>query len=167
MPPNPPWVKKLAVASPHGAELLAKERAASNIDVDQLAEYMFTQEALDRRERVLEVLAADPVFDKSQNYFQGRDARIKASLGKAKRLTQLSIQHKWSPEDHACANDLLTEATPYRLHDTMFLITLREQGTPEQQKLFLKKAENYEIIGCYAQVCAYCHLTLLRSIGLL
>ncbi|KAK8029303.1 Acyl-coenzyme A oxidase [Apiospora marii] len=151
MPPNPPWVKKLAVASPHGAELLAKERAASNIDVDQLAEYMFTQEALDRRERVLKVLTADPVFDKAQNYFQGRDARIKASLAKAKRLTQLAVQHKWSPEDHACANDLLTEATPYRLHDTMFLITLREQGTPEQQKLFLKKAENYEIIGCYAQ----------------
>ena len=36
----------------------------------------------------------------------------------------------------------------------MFLITLREQGTPEQKKLFLKKAENYEIIGCYAQVSA-------------
>lgn len=30
-------------------------------------------------------------------------------------------------------------------------ITLRDQGTPEQHKLFLKKAENYEIIGCYAQ----------------
>ena len=30
-------------------------------------------------------------------------------------------------------------------------ITLRDQGTPEQHKLFLKKAANYEIIGCYAQ----------------
>jgi acyl-CoA oxidase len=30
-------------------------------------------------------------------------------------------------------------------------ITLRDQGTPEQHELFLKKAENYEIIGCYAQ----------------
>ena len=29
--------------------------------------------------------------------------------------------------------------------------TLRDQTTPEQQKLFLKPAENYEIIGCYAQ----------------
>lgn len=28
---------------------------------------------------------------------------------------------------------------------------MRGQGTPEQQELFLKKAENYEIIGCYAQ----------------
>ena len=30
-------------------------------------------------------------------------------------------------------------------------MTLREQGTPEQHKLFLEKAENYEYIGCYAQ----------------
>jgi acyl-CoA oxidase len=30
-------------------------------------------------------------------------------------------------------------------------VTLREQGTPEQHKIFLEKAENYEYIGCYAQ----------------
>lgn len=29
--------------------------------------------------------------------------------------------------------------------------TLRGQGTPEQQKLFLEPAEQYKIIGCYAQ----------------
>jgi acyl-CoA oxidase len=32
-----------------------------------------------------------------------------------------------------------------------FQVTLREQGTPEQHKIFLEKAENYEYIGCYAQ----------------
>jgi acyl-CoA oxidase len=30
-------------------------------------------------------------------------------------------------------------------------ITLRDQGTPEQHEVFLKKAENFEIVGCYAQ----------------
>ncbi len=29
--------------------------------------------------------------------------------------------------------------------------TLRDQGTPEQHKLFLEPAENYHHIGCYAQ----------------
>lgn len=33
----------------------------------------------------------------------------------------------------------------------MFLTTLRDQGTPEQHELFLKRAENYEMIGAYAQ----------------
>jgi acyl-CoA oxidase len=30
-------------------------------------------------------------------------------------------------------------------------VTLREQGSPEQQKLFYERAAKYEIIGCYAQ----------------
>ena len=28
---------------------------------------------------------------------------------------------------------------------------MRDQGTPEQHKLFLEKAQNFEYIGCYAQ----------------
>ncbi|KAI0153645.1 acyl-CoA oxidase [Pestalotiopsis sp. NC0098] len=151
MPPNPDWVKKLTPAAPQGADLLAAERASSNINVDQLADYMFTKETLAMRDNILRVLTADPVFDKSQNYFQGRDDRIKASLGKGKRLQQLSVKHNWSQEEYQCANDLLSEPTPYGLHATMFLVTLREQGTPEQHELFLKKAENYQIVGCYAQ----------------
>ncbi|KAI1084091.1 fatty-acyl coenzyme A oxidase [Whalleya microplaca] len=151
MASSPEWVKKLVPAEPQGADLLAKERSASNINVDQLAEFMFTKEALELRERILKILVADPVFDKSQNYFQGRDARIEASLAKAKRLQQLSVKHNWTQDENFCANELLSEPTPYGLHASMFLVTLREQGTPEQHKLFLEKAENYQIIGCYAQ----------------
>jgi acyl-CoA oxidase len=40
-------------------------------------------------------------------------------------------------------------------HDQMLTrllqTTLRDQGTPEQHKLFLEPAENYKAIGCYAQ----------------
>jgi alkylation response protein AidB-like acyl-CoA dehydrogenase len=35
--------------------------------------------------------------------------------------------------------------------------TLRDQGTPEQHKLFLEPAENYKAIGCYAQTEVNCH----------
>lgn len=151
MSPNPEWVKKLVPAEPHGADLITKERAASNINVDQLADFMFTRETLELRERILNILIADPVFDKSQNYFQGREDRIKASLAKAKRLRQLTIKHKWTQDEHYCANELLSEPTPYGLHSSMFLVTLREQGSPAQHELFLKRAEDYKIIGCYAQ----------------
>ncbi|KAI6784847.1 acyl-CoA oxidase [Emericellopsis cladophorae] len=151
MSPNPEWVKKLVVASPQGSELLATERASSNLDTDQLAEYLFGKNELETRERVLKILTAEPVFDKSQNYFQGREARIEASLAKAKRLRQLQLEHNWSQDEYMIANDLLSEPTPYGLHASMFLKTLRDQGTPEQHKLFLDKAEQYKIIGCYAQ----------------
>ncbi|KIW13147.1 hypothetical protein PV08_08334 [Exophiala spinifera] len=151
MPTNPAWVKALKPSGPQGSELLQQERAKSNLNVDQLAEFMFTKEILERNERILNILAADPVFDKSQNYFRGRTERIEAALARGKRLQQLQVKHKWSRDEFQVANELISEPTPYGLHSTMFLVTLREQGTPEQHKLFLEKAEAYKIIGCYAQ----------------
>ncbi|KAK5455036.1 hypothetical protein LTS15_005756 [Exophiala xenobiotica] len=151
MPSNPEWVKALKPSGPQGSELLQQERAKSNLNVDQLADFMFTKEILERNDRLLNILQAEPVFDKSQNYFRGRTARIEAALARGKRLQQLQVKHKWTREEFQAANELVSEPTPYGLHASMFLVTLREQGTPEQQKIFLEKAEAYKIIGCYAQ----------------
>lgn len=151
MPSNPEWVKALKPSGPQGSELLQQERAKSNLNVDQLADFMFTREILERNERILNILAAEPVFDKSQNYFRGRTERIEAALARGKRLQQLQVKHKWNKEEFQAANELISEPTPYGLHASMFLVTLREQGTPEQHKLFLERAEAYKIIGCYAQ----------------
>ncbi|KIV78639.1 hypothetical protein PV11_06272 [Exophiala sideris] len=151
MPSNPEWVKALKPSGPQGSELLSQERAKSNLNVDQLAGFMFTKEILERNDRLLRILQAEPVFDKAQNYFRGRTERIEASLARGKRLQQLQVEHKWSRDEFMAANELISEPTPYGLHASMFLVTLREQGTPEQHKLFLEKAEAYKIIGCYAQ----------------
>ena len=151
MPTNPAWVKALSESGRPGKKCLELEREKSNVDVDKLATHLFTNEVLERNARLLEILQADPVFDKTQNYFRGRSSRIEASLARGKRLRQLSVKHKWTKEEYNAANELIAEPTPYGLHASMFLITLREQGTPEQHEKFLKKAENYEYIGCYAQ----------------
>ncbi|GJC99191.1 acyl-CoA dehydrogenase family protein [Colletotrichum higginsianum] len=84
MPNTPDWVKALQPSGPQGTELLAQERAKSNLDVDQLATFMFTKEALQRSETILNILKKDPVFDKTQNYFRGREARIEAALARAR-----------------------------------------------------------------------------------
>merc|ERR1712169_51328 len=151
MPHNPEWVKALKPSGPQGSELLQQERSKSNLNVDQLADFMFTREILERNERLLKILQAEPVFDKSQNYFRGRTARIEAALARGKRLYQQQVKHNWTREEFQAANELISEPTPYGLHASMFLVTLREQGTPQQQKIFLEKAEAYKIIGCYAQ----------------
>ncbi|EXJ71222.1 acyl-CoA oxidase [Cladophialophora psammophila CBS 110553] len=151
MPSNPEWVKALKPSGPQGSELLSQERAKSNLNVDQLADFMFTREILERNEQILKILQADPVFDKSQNYFRGRTSRIEAALARGKRLQQLQMRHRWTRDEYQTASDLISEPTPYGLHSSMFIVTLREQGTPEQHKLFLEKAEAYKIIGCYAQ----------------
>ncbi|KAL8746215.1 MAG: hypothetical protein Q9190_001734 [Brigantiaea leucoxantha] len=147
----PSWVSKLQPSGPHGSELLQQERAGSLLQVDQLSQFLFTREVLARKEKVLKVLKSERVFDKSSNYFDGRAERFETALARQKRLQQLSINHSWTRDDYQMASDLISEPGPYGLHVSMFLITLKDQGTPEQHELFLHKAENYEYIGCYAQ----------------
>ncbi|KAF4469965.1 acyl- oxidase [Fusarium albosuccineum] len=149
--PNPDWVKALTPSGPQGSELLEQERAKSDIDVQQLATFLFTSEVLERNAKILEILKSHPVFDKSQNYFRGRHDRLEAALARGKKLRLLSVEHQWSQDEYAAANELISEPTPYGLHASMFLKTLEEQGTPEQHKLFLEPAQRYEYIGCYAQ----------------
>ena len=151
MAPTPTWVKKLTPSDPQGSELLNQERKQSSLSVEKLAEFLFTREVLQRRDKILKVLQSDPVFDKSGNYFNGRVERFQTALARAKRLQQLNVKLGWTQDEYMTANELISEPGPYGLHATMFLITLRDQGTPEQHKLFLEKAEKYEIIGCYAQ----------------
>lgn len=66
-------------------------------------------------------------------------------------MRQLYVEKGWGMDERAVANELISEPLPYGLHESMFLITLRDQGSPEQHKKYLKPAENYEFIGCYAQ----------------
>ena len=164
-------MRKLTPSGPQGSELLNQERTQSNIPVQKLSEFLFSKDVLARQERILGVLKGEKVFNKSQNYFDGREARFQTALARAKRMRQLAVKHRWSQDEYMMASELISEPGPYGLHASMFLvrsypnplalspsyinrlhkITLRDQGTPEQHELFLKKAENYEIIGCYAQ----------------
>ncbi|KAI5197545.1 acyl-CoA oxidase [Aureobasidium subglaciale] len=151
MAPTPQWVKDLKPAGPQGTELLSQERAKSNVNVKALSTFLFTQEGLDQKHRILKILQQEKVFDKSQNYFAGRIDRFETALARAKKLRQLQVKHNWTDQDKSIANELISEPGPYGLHESMFLITLRDQGTPEQHEKFLKPARNYEYIGCYAQ----------------
>jgi len=168
MSPTPQWVKDLKPSPPQGSDLLVAERQKSKVSVEKLSTFLFTKEVLERQDRILKILQAEKIFDKSQNYFDGRVDRFQTSLARAKRLRQLQVQHNWDREEYMCANELISEPTPYGLHASMYLVcmnepfhgqmltrllqtTLRDQGTPEQHKLFLEPAENYKAIGCYAQ----------------
>ena len=68
MPSNPDWVKALKPSGPQGSELLQQERDKSTLNVDQLAEFLFTKKDLQTQQEILDILEAEPVFDKAQNY---------------------------------------------------------------------------------------------------
>ncbi|KAF2710628.1 acyl-CoA oxidase [Pleomassaria siparia CBS 279.74] len=151
MAPTPTWVKQLKPSGPQGSELLAAERAKSNVPVEKLQELLFTKQVIERKKKVLDVLKSEKIFDKSQNYFAGRTDRFETALARAKKLRNLRVEHNWSLDEYRVASELISEPGPYGLHDSMFLITLNEQGTQEQRDEFLSKANDYKIIGCYAQ----------------
>jgi acyl-CoA oxidase len=55
----PLWVKDLAPAPPQGINLIAEERAKSNLDVDKLSTFLFTKEVLGRQNRILQLLKGE------------------------------------------------------------------------------------------------------------
>lgn len=118
----PSWVAELEPAGPQGAELLEKERSQSNVPVNRLAEFLFTKEVLARQDKILEILESEKAFDKSHNYFDGREARFITALARAKRLQQLAEKHKWTRDEYVMATELISEPGPYGLHVSMFLV---------------------------------------------
>lgn len=119
----PAWVKKLTPSGPQGSELLEQERAQSHLPVDKLSEFLFTKEVLGRQDKVLKVLKSEKVFDKSQNYFAGREDRFQTALARAKRMRQLAVEHQWSQDEYLMASELISEPGPYGLHASMFLVS--------------------------------------------
>ncbi|RCI06450.1 hypothetical protein CU098_005985 [Rhizopus stolonifer] len=137
---------------PQASVLLEQERNKASFDSKTLMQRIYGQEYLEKRDRILNILQFDPVLgDKSHRYYEGRESRFKKSLAAAKRLAELQRIHHWTDEEFGMAEYLFDEPSPFRLHRSMFMPTLLNQGTEEQKKLYLEPAQRYEIIGCYAQ----------------
>ncbi|KAI7889076.1 acyl-CoA dehydrogenase/oxidase [Mucor mucedo] len=144
--------KHLKPIEPQGKALLQQERDKATFNSDSLKKYIYGNDYLEIRERILQILLADPLLsDKSHRYYNGRDIRFQKSLAAAKRLVELARIHKWNEEEVGMAEYLFDEPSAFRLHRSMFMPTIANQGTEEQKKLYLEPALKHEIIGCYAQ----------------
>lgn len=115
---------ELKPSGPQGSQLLEEERAKSDVHVEKLSNFLFTEEVLKRQDRILKILESDRAFDKSQNYFDGRVERFETALARAKRLQQLSVMNQWSRDEYQMALELISEPGPYGLHASMFLVNL-------------------------------------------
>lgn len=143
---------ELKPADPQGPDILARERARSNVNVEQLAEHLLHRnDFLRRQKKVLEVIEGRPKFCKKNQLNLSRPDRYHLGLARAKELRRLSLKHGWDIEDYKMADYLTDEMAPYALQTLMFATSIREQCNEEQRKYWLPKVEQWEIIGCYGQ----------------
>ncbi|PGH15626.1 hypothetical protein AJ80_05491 [Polytolypa hystricis UAMH7299] len=135
-----------------GAAALASERGRSKLPEEELACHLFGESGrLERQERVLPVVMREPLFVKGNQMNLSRPDRYQLGLRRAKRLRQLVDELGWDEEDYGVARYLVDDMLPYDLHLSMFLTTLRQQASDEQQAQWLRPAEQCRIIGAYAQ----------------
>ena len=123
---------KLEPSGLQGAELLKQERDKSSVPVEKSSEFLFTRETINRQDRILNILNVDKIFDKSQNYFDGRVERFKTALARQKRLSQLSKKHEWTSDEYQMASELISEPGPYGLHVSMFLVSCMALPNPSR-----------------------------------
>jgi acyl-CoA oxidase len=124
MAPTPAWVKDLKPSTPHGQKTLKTERANSKLNVNQLSDFIYGPGVVKRKNEIEAILRAEPAFDKSQTYFDGRIDRFKKALAKEKRLVQLENDLKWTVQDKYLASALIGEPGPYGLHKSMFVVSI-------------------------------------------
>jgi acyl-CoA oxidase len=148
----PDFTDKLKPADPLGPSVLSRERNASNIPVQELAKHLLSRNGfLQRQARILPILQKETLFRKIKQSNLSRPERYHLGLARTKKLRRLADQYQWNEDDQDMATYLVDDVSPYMVHSTMFITTMREQGNKEQQRKWLPRMLDWEIIGCYAQ----------------
>ncbi|KAK4555009.1 hypothetical protein LTR86_007775 [Recurvomyces mirabilis] len=146
------FTDNLKPSKPDGPEILAKERAQSDVPIDELASHLLSRnDFLTRQERVLRVLEKEPLFNKSKQQNLSRPERYHLGLARAKKLRRLADTHGWDVEDQSMSSYLCDDVSPYMVHYAMFITTIREQGDEQQKAYWMPKIDAMDVIGCYAQ----------------
>ncbi|KAF9693603.1 hypothetical protein EKO04_008555 [Ascochyta lentis] len=135
-----------------GTATLQAERDGSAIMVDELAAHLLSRDSfLQRQTKVLAVLSKESLFQKDQQLNLSRPERYHLGLARAKAIQRIMRREHWDHADYSMAEYLNDEMSPYFLHMSMFVTTVREQASEAQQAYWMPKILNYDIIGCYAQ----------------
>eukprot|EP00158_Paraphelidium_tribonemae_P006460 Partr_v1_DN27828_c0_g1_i3_m23246 putative acyl-Coenzyme A oxidase len=100
-----------------------------------------------------QLISADPVFIqwKKERYFWSRRERINHALMLCRRLIELKLSLFLNADEMAYLFYLCDDLLPIQTHETIFIPFLRAHCDQDQAREWIQRAENYQIIGCYAQ----------------
>lgn len=148
----PDFTDLLKPALPDGPSILAEERSRSDVSVEELTRHLLSRDDFhDRQARILIILERDPIFGKARQLNLSRPDRYHLGLARAKKLRRSADQHGWDAKDLEMATYLCDDVSPFMVHSSMFITTVKEQGDERQRAYWLPKINAYEVIGCYAQ----------------
>ncbi|XP_064651939.1 peroxisomal acyl-coenzyme A oxidase 1-like [Lineus longissimus] len=146
---------------------LQKERQKATFSSYLLTNFLDGSEEKTKRRRYIEKLAIDdPELQHKPTCFLTRPEALDLQLKKASRMVLMIHEHDlFDPYEKAMFKRVVSphESQPFNLHDLMFLPTLLNQGTQEQQEKWMEKAMTYEIVCTYAQT-EMGHGTFLRGL---
>ncbi|XP_060068145.1 peroxisomal acyl-coenzyme A oxidase 1-like [Ylistrum balloti] len=147
---------------------LAKERKNANFDVETLTNFIYGGVAATERRRYLQDVAInDPVLENNKAWAcMSREEQYETALRKhlhmAKRIEEMKLTEE-RDMFYYTETGANHENSPIGVHSSMFLPTLRKQGTEDQKRRYLPLAEKLEIIGTYAQT-ELGHGTFIRGL---
>ncbi|RDD36138.1 Peroxisomal acyl-coenzyme A oxidase 1, partial [Trichoplax sp. H2] len=144
---------------------LDRERRKCTFNVAELTDIINGgREKTERRQYLESLVLNEPIFNYDDYYFLSREEKYSDAVKKTVRLVQVLKQHNIEdPEDYQTLLNVISENLPIALHNSMFRPTIRDQGTDEQRKKWLPLANDYKIIGTYAQT-ELGHGTFIRGL---
>ncbi|EDV23614.1 uncharacterized protein TRIADDRAFT_28074 [Trichoplax adhaerens] len=145
---------------------LDRERRKCTFNVAELTDIINGgREKTERRQYLESLVLNEPIFNYDDYYFLSREEKYSDAVKKTVRLVQVLKQHNIEdPEDYqTLLKYVLNLNLPIALHNSMFRPTIRDQGTDEQRKKWLPLANDYKIIGTYAQT-ELGHGTFIRGL---
>ncbi|XP_031419959.1 peroxisomal acyl-coenzyme A oxidase 1 isoform X1 [Clupea harengus] len=146
---------------------IQRERENATFNTDLLTYILDGGQEKTRRRREIESLViSDADFQQEDANFLSRSERYDAAVRKsAQMILKLREYGISDPEEIYAYKNCVHRGRPepLDLHLGMFLPTLLNQATPEQQEAFFMPAWNLEIIGTYAQT-EMGHGTFIRGL---
>ncbi|XP_067860478.1 peroxisomal acyl-coenzyme A oxidase 1 isoform X2 [Heptranchias perlo] len=134
---------------------LRKERESATFHTETLTHILDGGAEKTRRRREIEALALnDPELQHEDLNFLSRSERFDVAVKKSSLMVRKIREHAISnPEEIMWFKSYVHRGRPepLDLHLGMFLPTILNQATPEQQDRFFMPAWNLQIIGTYAQ----------------
>jgi acyl-CoA oxidase len=115
--------------------------------------FLWGKDKLDRRKSLLKAFAANPIFSKGDIVYPSlarKDVWSRTAL-QSRELISLKLKNEWSNTQFMEAIRLTDNFLPVQPQFRIFMSNLERQMSDEQMKIWIPKAERFEIFGSYAQ----------------